>query len=163
MVTHYADTCQWSCIIVNALIARLLQGTEPDLAGLISAASADGAPDLLAQASSDGIPTEILRAISTSAPVQSDASWLKQDQRLIGHTLICLQAGLWAAVTELDFEMALRGIIEGGGDTDTNGAVAGAVLGARYGASAIPQRWLDCIPERDRIERLADNLLAMSA
>ena len=162
VVTHYADTCQWSCIIINALIARLLQGAEPDLPTLISAASADGAPDMLAQAGSDGIPTEILRAISTNSAVQSDASWLQQDQRLIGHTLICLQAGLWAAVTELDFEMALRGIIEGGGDTDTNGAVAGAVLGARYGASAIPQRWLDCIPERERIERLADNLLELA-
>ena len=67
VVTHYADTCQWSCIIINALIARLLQGAEPDPPSLISAASADGAPDLLAQASSDGIPTEILRAISTNA------------------------------------------------------------------------------------------------
>ncbi len=162
VVTHYADTCQWSCIIVNALITRLLQGAEPDLPSLMAAASADGMPDLLAQASSDRIPTEILRAISINAPVQSDASWLKQDQRLIGHTLICLQAGLWAAVTQLDFEIALRGIIEGGGDTDTNGAVAGAVLGARYGASAIPQRWLNCIPERDRIERLADDLLELA-
>lgn len=161
VVTHYADTCQWSCIIINALIAGLLQGAEPDLQALISAASADGAPDMLAQATSDGIPTEILQAISTNSPVQSDASWLKQDQRLIGHTLICLQTGLWAAVTQLDFEMALRSIIEGGGDTDTNGAVAGAVLGARYGASAIPQRWLDCIPERGRIEKLANDLLEL--
>ena len=161
VVTHYATTCQWSCILVNALIARLLQGAEPDLASLMAAASADGAPDMLATATSDGIPTEVLDAIAGKSPVQSDASWLKQDQRLIGHTLICLQSGLWAAVTGLDFEMALRGIIEGGGDTDTNGAVAGAVLGARYGASAIPKRWLDCIPERDRIEKLADDLLTL--
>ena len=31
VVTHYAVTCQWSCIIVNAVIAMLLRGVEPDL------------------------------------------------------------------------------------------------------------------------------------
>ena len=161
VVTHYATTCQWSCILVNALIARLLQGAEPDLPALMSAAQTDGAPDMQAIAIRDRIPTEVFDAIAGNSPVQSDASWLKQDQHLIGHTLICLQSGLWAAVTGLDFEMALRGIIEGGGDTDTNGAVAGAVLGARYGASAIPKRWLDCIPERNRIEKLVDDLLTL--
>ena len=45
--------------------------------------------------------------------------------------------------------------------TDTNAAVAGATLGARYGASAIPQRWLDCIPQREQIEELADGLSTM--
>ena len=162
VVTHYANTCQWSCIIVNALIACLLRDIEPDLSTLVAAASADGSPDMLEAATGDGIPTEVLEAIAAKTPVQSDASWLKQDQRLIGHTLICLQAGLWAAVTRLDFETALRGVVEGGGDTDTNGAVAGAVLGARYGASAIPQRWLDCVPQRGRIERTTDSLLVLA-
>ena len=163
VVTHYASTCQWSCIIINALIACLLQDAEPDLSALMGATSADGAPDMLEAATGDGIPTEVLEAITAKIPVQSDASWLKQDQRLIGHTLIALQCGLWAAVTELDFEIALRAVIEGGGDTDTNGAVAGAVLGARYGASAIPQRWLECVPERERIESLANNLLTLAS
>ena len=162
VVTHYAATCQWSCILVNTLIARLLQGADANLPALMSAASTDGAPDILAIARGDGIPTEVLEAIVSGSTVQSDASWLKQDQRLIGHTLLCLQAGSWAAATDLDFETALRSIIEGGGDTDTNGAVAGAVLGARYGASAIPQRWLDCVPERERIVGVADKLVALS-
>ncbi len=162
VVTHYAETCQWSCILVNVLIAKLLQGMETDLPALMAAASADGAPDMLAIASRDGIPTEVLTAISNGTAVVSDASWLRQDQKLIGHTLIALQCGLWASVTQLGFEMALRGIIEAGGDTDTNGAVAGAVLGARYGASAIPQRWLECVPERERIEGLADKLAALA-
>ncbi len=161
-VTHYAAACQWSCIIVNAAIALLLRGAEPDLPALLAAASADGAPDLLGAASGDGIPIEVLAAIADGDPVVSSTSWLRRDQRLIGHTLLAMQAGLWAAVTPLDFGTALRSIVEAGGDTDTNGAVAGAVLGARYGASAIPPAWLDCIPQRDRIETLADNLLALA-
>ena len=162
VVTHYAPTSQWSCIIINAAIDLLLRGTEPDLSALMAAASEDGCPDMLGAALRDGIPSEILASIVGDEPVIGDCSWLRRDQRLIGHTLIALQAGLWAAVTPLDFEAALRQVVEAGGDTDTNGAVAGAVLGARYGASAIPQRWLDVIPQRERVEGLADGLLALA-
>ena len=161
-VTHYAAACQWSCIIINAVIARLLRGAAPDLPALMSAAAADGAPDLLQQSQRDGIPSDILAAIAAGHPVAADCAWLRTDQGLIGHTLLAMQAGLWAAATPLDFAAALREVVESGGDTDTNGAVAGAVLGARYGASAIPQRWLDCIPQRGRIENLADKLLSLS-
>ena len=160
VVTHYAVTCQRSCIMVNAVIAMLLRGVEPDLRTLMSAA-ADGAPDMLAAALDDGIPAGVLSAIEDGVPMVSDASWLRRQQMLIGHTLLAVQCGLWAAVTPLDLEAALRRVVEAGGDTDTNAAVAGAVLGARYGVSAIPERWLECVPGRDRIEGLADVLIAL--
>ena len=149
-MTHYATASQWSCIIINAVIALLLRGAEPDLCALMAAASSDGCPALHDAALRDGIPSEVLASIVGGGPVIEDASWLRRDQNLIGHTLIAMQAGLWAAVTPLGFESALRQVVEAGGDTDTNGAVAGAVLGARYGASAIPERWLDVIPQRGR-------------
>ena len=161
-VTHYAETCQWSCIIVNVVIGLLLRGQEPDLPAITAAAYADGCPDLLAAATRDRIPIDVLSAIVAGKPLPPDASWLRQDQVLVGHTLLAMQAGLWAAVAPLDFENALRQVVEAGGDTDTNGAVVGAVLGARYGASAIPQRWLDCIPQRGRIEWLARELIEVS-
>lgn len=161
VVTHYAVTCQWSCIIVNAIIAMLLRGVEPDPQVLMSAATDDGAPDLHSVAVADGIPSGVLYAVSNGTPLVSDASWLRREQMLIGHTLIALQCGLWAAATPLRFEAALRQVVEAGGDTDTNAAVAGAVLGARYGASAIPGRWLECIPERSRIAALSDGLVAL--
>ena len=162
-VTHYAPACQWSCIIINAVIARLLDGTAPDLAGIMSAATADGCPDLAGMAHADGIPATILDAIAAGRSIiPPGIDWLKVDQRLIGHTLLALQTGLWAAVTPINLEGALIALVSAGGDTDTNAAVAGAVLGARYGASAIPRRWLDCIPERGRIEGLTDDLLDLS-
>ena len=163
VVTHYAPTAQWSCIVINAVIALLLKGTEPNLSTLMGAASADGSPDMLGTALRDGIPSDVLESIAGGRQAPEDCSWLRLDQRLIGHTLIALQAGLWAAVTSLGFEEALRQVVEAGGDTDTNGAVAGAVLGARYGASGIPVRWLEVIPQRDRIEGLADGLFEPAA
>ena len=161
-VTHYAATCQWSCILVNATIAALLNGSQPDLPGLIAAARADGCPDLSAQARADGIPADTLDALVDGRQPPPHADWLMRDHRLIGHTLLTLQFGLWAAATPLEFEDALVASVAAGGDTDTNAAVAGAVLGARYGASSIPGRWLACVPQRGRIERLADDLLAIS-
>ncbi len=158
-VTHYAPACQWSCIIINAAIAFLLQGVEPDLAALVEAAEADGTLDMAAKARNDGIPSVILDGIANRSDIPGGIEWLKCDQRLIGHTLLALEVGLWAMATPLTLEDALVAVVGAGGDTDTNAAVAGAVLGARYGASAIPQRWLDCVPQRERIEALADNLL----
>ena len=147
-VTHYAETCQWSCILVNATIAALLNGSQPDLPGLIAAARADGCPDLSAQANHDGMPSDTLDALEQGAQPPPDIEWLKRGHRLIGHTLLALQFGLWAASTPFLFEDALVASVAAGGDTDTNAAVAGAVLGARYGASSIPERWLACIPQR---------------
>ena len=161
-VTHYADTCQWSCVLVNAVIVCLINGVSPDLPGLVAAARLDGCPDLAAQASADGIPADTLDSLSRGHQPPPDVGWLMRDHRLIGHTLLALQFGLWAAATPLDLEDAVVAAVAAGGDTDTNAAVAGAVLGARYGTSSIPERWLACIPQRERIERLAEDLLAMS-
>ena len=63
-----------------------------------------------------------------------------------------------------DFKYGLRAVVEAGGDTGTNGAVAGAVLGTRFGIDAIPQRWRDRIAElregRTPLEEYADMLEA---
>lgn len=160
-VTHYAPACQWSCIIINATTALLLDGVTPDLSAIFAAARTDGCPDLATIAHADGIPADILDAVAAGDAPAGDILWLLCDHRLIGHTLLAMQVGLWAAVTPLNFEDALIASVSAGGDTDTNAAVAGAVLGARYGASVIPQRWLDSIPQRKRIVGLADRLLAM--
>ena len=143
-VTHYAPACQWSCVIVNAAICLLLKGVEPSIEDLADAANADGAPAQVGE---------------WARKVGDEIDELALDQGHIGHTLLCMQAGLWAMTTGLDLEQALVKVVSAGGDTDTNGAVAGAVLGARYGANAIPPRWLDCIPQRQRLENLALKLL----
>jgi ADP-ribosyl-[dinitrogen reductase] hydrolase len=45
-----------------------------------------------------------------------------------------------------------------GGDTDTNGAVAGSLLGALHGRGALPPGWLGTLVDRDEIEREAEAL-----
>jgi ADP-ribosyl-[dinitrogen reductase] hydrolase len=65
-----------------------------------------------------------------------------------GYTVTALQAA-WAAITSTDegdgspvhLQRGLQAAVKAGDDTDTVAAVAGALLGARYGASAVPARW----------------------
>jgi len=45
-----------------------------------------------------------------------------------------------------------------GGDADTNGAVAGALAGARFGAGGIPQRWLEPLRRKEVVSGLANRL-----
>jgi len=60
------------------------------------------------------------------------------------------------------FENALEEAVNLGGDTDTVGAVCGAMAGAYYGKGAIPARWLKVLESRDYIEGLAKALYQRS-
>ncbi len=144
-VTHFAPGAQWSCILVNAAIAMLLRGAEPRRDDLVLAASQDSAP---------------AEMITWSLAIPEDIGRRIEEERVSGHTYLCLQAALWCLDAGDSLEEALIRIVSAGGDTDTNGAVAGAVLGARDGASSIPQRWLDCVPERARIDQATRALLS---
>ena len=48
--------------------------------------------------------------------------------------------------------------VNGGGDTDTNGAMVGAILGAAYGARKLPKRFLDKVEEAEIIREVGNGL-----
>lgn len=71
----------------------------------------------------------------------------------IGWVFICFQAFLIGLRIKLDetnlteeFKKYSNILIRQGGDADTNGAVFGAVVGARIGFKNCPQDWIDCFP-----------------
>ncbi len=84
--------------------------------------------------------------------------------------LAAMAAGREAATCWTTLAVALRALHRGtyedgvgwaislGGDTDTNAAVAGALLGCRSGGADIPQRWLAPLQGRALIERAAASL-----
>ncbi len=74
-----------------------------------------------------------------------------------------LGVALYALDALDDYERGVLWAIGLGGDTDTNAAVAGALLGCRHGPDAIPERWLSPLLERDRIERAANALAERAA
>lgn len=69
-----------------------------------------------------------------------------QDFSKNGWVVHALQTAWWA-ITSTDngdarhLQYALEAAVRAGGDTDTTAAIAGGLLGARWGASAVPARW----------------------
>jgi len=68
-----------------------------------------------------------------------------------GWVLIAFQNALWQLLHAQSLEEGVVDTVMHGGDTDTNAAIAGALLGAVYGKEAIPAQWsekvLTCRPE----------------
>jgi ADP-ribosyl-[dinitrogen reductase] hydrolase len=58
-----------------------------------------------------------------------------------GWVVAALQAAWSAAVHAGGLVDGIEAAVRGGGDTDTVAAIAGALLGARFGGSAVPARW----------------------
>lgn len=150
LVTHHDARCGWSAVAVNATIAASLDGRTIDIEDL--AASLDEA----------GAPLTVVDAVRAVAGCRLDALELDHDNTM-GYTLKAMKTALWALEQPDDFETVVTAIVNAGGDTDTNAAVAGAALGAKHGAAAIPARWLENIRGTDVIAALADRLYEKSA
>jgi ADP-ribosyl-[dinitrogen reductase] hydrolase len=81
----------------------------------------------------------------------------------MGFTLFTAGIALQVAGEELDFEDGLRSVVGLGGDTDTNAAVAGALLGALHGVEAIPPDWLGMLVGGGTILEDAARLAALAS
>ena len=71
------------------------------------------------------------------------------DSKTWGYTLKSLCAGLWGYYYAESFEQGLMTIIMEGGDADTNGCIAGSMMGAKF--DNIPQQWIANLNNRDEI------------
>ena len=143
-VTHWDSRCIWSAVFVNLAIASLLR--EPPDGALLLVERAERARETLGDALAPfgvdaPVPTKVTKALDVADVTSPEDIGL--DGRDMGFTLKAMQVALWCVHRAADFEEALVAVINAGGDTDTNGAVAGAVLGARFGLEAIPRRWRD--------------------
>ena len=164
VVTHWDPRCVWSAVLVNLAVASFLRGLPDDEPRLLE--RAERAREALGPLGPLGIDaplpagvTEAMDAADVAAPDE-----LGLDGWDMGYTLKAMQVALWCARRAADFEEALVAVVNAGGDTDTNGAVAGAVLGARFGLAAVPERWRRRVAElrtdREAMEVWADRLMA---
>ncbi len=62
-----------------------------------------------------------------------------------GWVLIAFQNALWQLLHAPTLEEGIVDTVMRGGDTETNAAIAGGLLGAVHGRSAIPSRWVERI------------------
>ena len=155
-VTHWDSRCIWSSVFVNLAIASLLREPPDNALRLVERAerARETLGDALAPFGVDAPPraavTKALDVADVTAPEE-----IGLDGWDMGYTLKAMQVALWCARQAADFEEALITVVNAGGDTDTNGAVAGAVLGVRFGFDAIPRRW------RDQVAKLRADRVTM--
>lgn len=71
-------------------------------------------------------------------------------------TLCC---AIWALYHGSSFEESIVLVVNRGDDSDSNGAVAGALCGAFYGANEIPSRWITKLQYKNEISVLIKSTL----
>lgn len=144
-LTHPDDRCTWSAVAVNVAAAELLSGRRDFLADVIEVLRVNEAPaELLAAVRR--VPLERREEL----PIVGDRAW---------DAVSCAEIALWTAWHEPNLEAALIWLANAGGDSDTNAAVAGGLLGARDGEAAIPARWLAALPDVERLRSIATRLV----
>lgn len=80
---------------------------------------------------------EVLEAAATTPP----ASYSQN----IGWVRIAFHNALWQLLHAPTLEEGVVDTVMRGGDTDTNAAIAGALLGAVHGREAVPAAWVECL------------------
>jgi ADP-ribosyl-[dinitrogen reductase] hydrolase len=160
-ITHFDPRCVAGCIAVTTAIACLVGGgreSRSDAEGAVEASSGATAVEAASRAlaAAAAVSDEACAAIGRG--VSRRPSELRvdgQDQGFVLHTLAIAFSALCSASS---FEEGVVSVVARGGDTDTNGCVAGALLGARFGRRQIPERWLTKLKAGPELSSLADAL-----
>lgn len=128
LLTHPNAVCVESCAAFAAAVSVGVAGG--DRKAMVLAAKSALAPGVAGAS----VASAIAAAEAGELPV---AYGSKQ-----GWVLIAIQIAFRQLLHSDSFEEALVQVVGLGGDTDTNGAIAGALLGAWYGRKAMPSRWV---------------------
>ncbi|MFR9729387.1 type VII secretion system-associated protein [Saccharopolyspora sp. MS10] len=74
-----------------------------------------------------------------------------------GHEALAI--AVCAALSHDGIGPAVMSAVNHSGDSDTTGAICGAIVGARHGASALPGVWLRDLKQRELVEQLVSDAL----
>ena len=85
---------------------------------------------------------KVAAANCTGAAREAILSNAAPDDFSRGRALVSLQNAFHLLASSASVEESLVATVGRGGDTDTNTAIAGALLGARHGRGAFPSRWI---------------------
>ena len=81
---------------------------------------------------------------------------LKLDDEHKGYTYKGLACALYALISiqsgNIDFKKIMKAIAQEGGDTDTNCAIAGQILGTYLGYSELPKDWLELLKHKSWLD-----------
>lgn len=126
-MTHYDPRCVGSCVIASEIIHALVY--EGVMLGY------DEIVDIAKY-----YDERIVLFVDMAHQDDLEALDL-DDEASMGYTLKTLGAALWSYWHANSYREGISKIILSGGDADTTSAVAGAILGAKFGLEQIPEVW----------------------
>ena len=153
-ITHHDERCRTAVLAVTLATAAAVRGDSPGRSAgqaLEAVLDREGGEEL------EFLAEEAGRARRVDGPDMGFCLFAA------GLGLQALaRAGMWQGLGQPEVEAELRRVVALGGDTDTNAAVVGALLGAAAGRTALPSAWLDRVAGRDEIDREARGLVPLA-
>lgn len=145
-VTHYDPRCVRSCEALTAIIRShtISDGPEHDPAWYVDTGW-------------EGLNAQDLTLLT--AERVEDLNLGPQSRDGYGYTVRTLGAALWAYRHARSFAHGLYTIIDEGGDADTNAAVAGALMGAKWGYDSIPYHLIEGLQNREVLEMYTQEIV----
>jgi ADP-ribosyl-[dinitrogen reductase] hydrolase len=145
-LTHHDGRCRTSVLAVTLAVAALVRGDEAEAAvrdALAAVEALEGGEEL----------EYLVEAVGGPRPIDGP------DQ---GFCLFTVGVAFQSLLRGGDAEAELRRVVSLGGDTDTNAAVAGSLLGARDGEAGLPPTWLERLRDEDAIRQEAQALVPLA-
>jgi ADP-ribosylglycohydrolase len=130
-LTHPHPVCQQANALLAMAIAHAISsgiGTQELFKQIVSWAE---------DSKVDASLLSVVRGATTAPP----ADYVQQQ----GWVLTAFHNALWQLLHAPNLEEAIVDTVMRGGDTDTNAAICGALLGAVYGRDAIPDQWVESL------------------
>ncbi len=164
-MTHFDPRCVAACIIQTRFVHDLIHESvqTPQQVDKLLQCNINAAREKLTDENS----TELLNFVQT-AYSQNIADLSLEDLSKASYVYKCLSCSIYAlqvikkACSEgrvPSFKKVIIKIAAECGDADANCAVAGSVLGAFLGYHALPQDWIDALPNREWLELLTHNYI----
>ena len=151
-ITHAHPRSRLACILFSWLASALLEGKDPAAALQEAKARAGTLTGYAAELEHFGLL------------LQQDLAGLPEGRISSGGYVVhTLTAAVWCLLGTGSFRDCVLRAVNLGGDTDTTGAVAGALAGLHYGLSSIPTEWTEALARAKEIRDCAGRLHSLCA
>jgi ADP-ribosylglycohydrolase len=149
MITHSDIRCVQACQVYTIIVQSLLAGKTGE-------AAVDDALDWASEPS-HAVDQEVQWAlvVNPDMPATPKSMWTG------GYVIDSLRAAVWAVQQSAPAVDTLTHLVNLGHDADTTGAIAGGLLGTRWGASAWPWRWISKLETQVEVAAVSRQLIAM--
>jgi ADP-ribosylglycohydrolase len=153
--THNDLRCTVACAVYNEIVAALVEGKTPLEAVEVGKTVAN-----------EFNCAEVTNAIKEGetlplAKIAAEGPTSVEGFGAAGYVIDSLKISIAAVLDPRSLEDVLADVVRIGQDSDTNGAIAGGLLGARDGIEKIPRRWLEKLQFRKEFEDVAMGILRL--